>query len=59
LEALLNIDGVSKEKAEAVHKSAKLYVAEKRAREAKEAAEAAAAAAAAVPAETVAPEGEA
>jgi hypothetical protein len=33
---LLDIEGISKEKAEAVHKSAVLYVAEKRAKEAEE-----------------------
>ena len=34
LEEILDIEGVSKEKAEAIHKSAKQYVAEKRAKEA-------------------------
>ena len=47
LEEILDVEGISKEKAEALHSSAKQYVAEKRAREAEAAAEAAAAAAAA------------
>ena len=47
LEEILDVEGISKEKAEALHNSAKQYVAEKRAREAEAAAEAAAAAAAA------------
>jgi N utilization substance protein A len=34
LEDILDVEGISKEKAEALHKSAKLYVAEKRAKEA-------------------------
>jgi hypothetical protein len=48
------VEGISKEKAEALHNSAKQYVAEKRAREA----EAAAAAAEAAAAEPAAPEPE-
>jgi N utilization substance protein A len=44
LEEILDVDGVSKEKAEALYASAKQYVAEKRAREAAEAAQAAASA---------------
>jgi N utilization substance protein A len=44
LEEILDVEGISKEKAEALHLSAKQYVAEKRAREAEEAAKAAAAA---------------
>jgi N utilization substance protein A len=54
LEEILDVDGISKEKAEALHASAKQYVAEKRAREAAEAAaaaEAAQIAAAAAPTE--------
>jgi N utilization substance protein A len=47
LEEILDVEGISKEKAEALHGSAKQYVAEKRAREAEEAQSAAAAAAAA------------
>ena len=47
LEEIFDVDGISKEKAEALYASAKQYVAEKRAREAEEAAQAAAAAAAA------------
>jgi N utilization substance protein A len=47
LEEILDVEGISKEKAEALHNSAKQYVAEKRAREAEEAQLAAAAAAAA------------
>jgi len=47
LEEILDVEGISKEKAEALHSSAKQYVAEKRAREAEAAAEAATAAAAA------------
>ena len=46
LEEILDVEGISKEKAEALHNSAKQFVAEKRAREA-EAAEAAQIAAAA------------
>jgi N utilization substance protein A len=42
LEDILDVEGISKEKAEALHKSAKLYVAEKRAKEAELAAIAAA-----------------
>ena len=42
LEDILDVEGISKEKAEALHKSAKQYVAEKRAREAELAAIAAA-----------------
>ena len=42
LEDILDVEGISKEKAEALHKSAKLYVAEKRAKEAELAALAAA-----------------
>jgi N utilization substance protein A len=45
LEDILDVEGISKEKAEALHKSAKLYVAEKRAKEAELAALAAIAAA--------------
>ena len=45
LEEILDVEGISKEKAEALHGSAKQYVAEKRAREAAEAASAAEAAA--------------
>jgi N utilization substance protein A len=45
LEDILDVEGISKEKAEALHKSAKQYVAEKRAKEAELAALAAAAAA--------------
>ena len=52
LEEILDVDGISKEKAEALYASAKQYVAEKRAREASEAAQNAAAAAAAPAAET-------
>ncbi|HXG52098.1 MAG TPA: transcription termination factor NusA [candidate division Zixibacteria bacterium] len=44
LEEILEIEGISKEKAEALHKSAREYVAEKRRREEEEAAAAAAAA---------------
>jgi N utilization substance protein A len=44
LEEILDVEGISKEKAEALHKSAKLYVAEKRAKEAEELAASAAAA---------------
>jgi N utilization substance protein A len=47
LEEILDVEGISKEKAEALHKSAKLYVAEKRAKEAEELAASAAAAPAA------------
>jgi transcription termination/antitermination protein NusA len=47
LEDILDVEGISKEKAEALHKSAKQYVAEKRAQEAELAASAAAASAAA------------
>jgi N utilization substance protein A len=47
LEEILDVEGISKEKAEALHSSAKQYVTEKRAREAEEAQSAAAAAAAA------------
>jgi transcription termination factor NusA len=43
LEEILDVEGISKEKAEALHKSAKLYVAEKRAKEAEELAASAAA----------------
>ena len=42
LEDILDVEGISKEKAEALHKSAKQYVAEKRAKEAEHAALAAA-----------------
>jgi N utilization substance protein A len=44
LEEILDVEGISKEKAEALHKAAKLYVAEKRAKEAEELAASAAAA---------------
>ena len=44
LEEILDVDGISKEKAEALYASAKQYVAEKRAREAAEAAQSAASA---------------
>jgi len=47
LAEILEVEGISKEKAEALHNSARQYVAEKRAREAEAAASAAAAAAAA------------
>ena len=47
LEEILDVEGISKEKAEALHGSSKQYVAEKRAREAEEAQNAAVAAAAA------------
>jgi N utilization substance protein A len=63
LEDILDVEGISKEKAEALHNSAKQHVAEKRAQEAELAASAAAAATAAAAeatAETVpeaAPEG--
>jgi N utilization substance protein A len=46
LEEIMDVEGISKEKAEALHKSAKQFVAEKRSREAAEAAAALAAAAA-------------
>ena len=52
LEDILDVEGISKEKAEALHKSAKQYVAEMRAKEAELAAAAAAAAAAAPPTDT-------
>jgi N utilization substance protein A len=51
LEEILDVEGISKEKAEALHASAKQYVAEKRAREAEAAQSAAAAAQAAAEAE--------
>ena len=55
LEEIMDVEGISKEKAEALHASAQKYVAEKRAQEA-EAAQSAAAAAAASPAEESQPE---
>jgi len=64
LEEIMDVEGISKEKAEALHKSAKQFVIEKRAKEAEAAAaaviaaEAAAAAAAAVPALDAVQEGE-
>ena len=47
LAEIMDVEGISKEKAEALHKSAKQFVAEKRSKEAEEAAAAAAAASAA------------
>ena len=54
---ILDVEGISKDKAEALHKSAKQYIEEKRAKEAEAAAEAAANAAI-TPAAEAAPEGE-
>ena len=56
LEEILDVEGISKEKAEALHNSAKLYVAEKRAQEAEAAANAATAAAQTVPEQESQPE---
>jgi transcription termination factor NusA len=50
---ILDVEGISKDKAEALHKSAKQYIEEKRAKEAE-----AAASAAITPAAEAAPEGE-
>jgi N utilization substance protein A len=66
LEEIMDVEGISKEKAEALHKSAKQFVSEKRAKEAEAAAAAviaaeaaaAAAAAAAIPALDPVQEGE-
>jgi transcription termination/antitermination protein NusA len=54
LEDILDVEGISKEKAESLHKSAKEYVAEKRRKEEEEKAKAAEQTIAAVPSETTA-----
>jgi transcription termination/antitermination protein NusA len=54
LEDILDVEGISKEKAESLHKSAKEYVAEKRRKEEEEKANAAEQTIAAVPSETTA-----
>jgi transcription termination/antitermination protein NusA len=56
LEEIMEVEGISKEKAEALHKAAKEYVAEKRSQEAAAAAEAAEAAAAAATQDTPVPQ---
>jgi len=56
LEDILDVEGISKEKAEALHKSAKEYVAEKRRKEEEEKAKAQEQAAAAVTPDTAPPE---
>jgi len=56
LEDILDVEGISKEKAEALHKSAKEYVAEKRRKEEEEKAKAQEQAAAAITPDTAPPE---